>query len=72
MKARNARIGLAVVLVLALVGGIVVAVRSLSKMDRTHIVAYFDNSNGLFRGDEVRILGVPVGAIDAIEPESNR
>ena len=72
MKTRNARIGLAVVLVLALVGGIVVAARSLSTMDRTHITAYFDNSNGLFRGDEVRILGVPVGAIDAIEPESNR
>jgi phospholipid/cholesterol/gamma-HCH transport system substrate-binding protein len=72
MKTRNARIGLAVVLVLALVGGIVVAARSLSQMDRTHITAYFDNSNGLFRGDEVRILGVPVGAIDAIEPESNR
>jgi phospholipid/cholesterol/gamma-HCH transport system substrate-binding protein len=72
MKARNAKIGLAVVLAVALVGGIVVAARSLSKMDRTHIVAYFDNSNGLFRGDEVRILGVPVGAIDAIEPESNR
>jgi phospholipid/cholesterol/gamma-HCH transport system substrate-binding protein len=72
MKARNARIGLAVALVVALVGGIVVAARSLSTMDRTHITAYFDNSNGLFRGDEVRILGVPVGAIDAIEPEPNR
>jgi phospholipid/cholesterol/gamma-HCH transport system substrate-binding protein len=72
MKTRNARIGLAVLLVLTLVGGIVVAARSLSKMDRTHITAYFDNSNGLFRGDEVRILGVPVGAIDAIEPESTR
>jgi phospholipid/cholesterol/gamma-HCH transport system substrate-binding protein len=72
MKTRNARIGLAVALVLALVGGIVVAARSLSTMDRTHITAYFDNSNGLFRGDEVRILGVPVGAIDAIEPEPNR
>ena len=72
MKTRKARIGLAVVLVLALVGGIAAAARSLSTMDRTHITAYFDNSNGLFRGDEVRILGVPVGAIDAIEPESNR
>jgi phospholipid/cholesterol/gamma-HCH transport system substrate-binding protein len=72
MKTRNARIGLAVALVLALVGGIVVAARSLSTMDRTHITAYFDNSNGLFRGDEVRILGVPVGAIDAIEPEADR
>ncbi len=49
MKTRNARIGLAVALVLALVGGIVVAARSLSTMDRTHITAYFDNSNGLFR-----------------------
>jgi phospholipid/cholesterol/gamma-HCH transport system substrate-binding protein len=72
MKTRNARIGLAVALVLALVGGIVIAARSLSTMDRTHITAYFDNSNGLFRGDEVRILGVPVGAIDAIDPEPNR
>ena len=72
MKSRNARIGVAVTLVLALVGGIVAAARSVSTMDRTHIVAYFDNSNGLFRGDEVRILGVPVGGIDAIEPEPNR
>src|SRR6202051_4020645 len=72
MRTRNARIGLAVVLVLVLVGGIVVGARSLSTMDRSHITAYFDNSNGLFRGDEVRVLGVPVGAIDAIEPESNR
>ena len=72
MRTRNARIGLAVILVLVLVGGIVVGARSLSKIDRTHITAYFDNSNGLFRGDEVRVLGVPVGAIDAIEPESNR
>ena len=72
MRNRNARIVLAVVLVLALVGGVVVVVRSLSTMNRTHIEAYFDNSNGLFRGDEVRVLGVPVGAIDAIEPEPNR
>src|SRR5258705_10134373 len=72
MRTRTARIGLAVVLAVALVGGTVVAARSLSKMDRTHIVAYFDNSNGLFPGDEVRVLGVPVGAIDAIEPEPNR
>jgi phospholipid/cholesterol/gamma-HCH transport system substrate-binding protein len=72
MKNRIPRIVLAVVLVLTLVGGAVVAVRSLSTMHRTHIEAYFDNSNGLFRGDEVRVLGVPVGAIDAIEPEPNR
>ena len=28
------------------------------------MVAYFANSNGIFAGDEVRILGVPVGKID--------
>ncbi|WP_029117898.1 MCE family protein [Mycobacterium sp. URHB0044] len=72
MKTRNARIGLAVVLALALVGGLVVAAQSLNKMDRTHLVAYFDNSNGLFPGDEVRVLGVAVGAIDTIDPEPNR
>jgi phospholipid/cholesterol/gamma-HCH transport system substrate-binding protein len=71
-KSGNTRIALAVVLVLALVGGVVVAVRSLAETGRVQIVAYFDNSNGLFRGDEVRILGVPVGAIDAIEPEPDR
>jgi phospholipid/cholesterol/gamma-HCH transport system substrate-binding protein len=72
MRNRNARIVLAVVLALTLVAGAAVAVGSLSTGNRTHIEAYFDNSNGLFPGDEVRVLGVPVGAIDAIEPEPNR
>ena len=34
--------------------------------------AYFANSNGIFVGDEVRILGVPVGKIETIEPQPNR
>ena len=72
MRRRNARIGLAVVLVLSLLGGASAAMRTFSAGLRTHVVAYFDNSNGLFRGDEVRILGVAVGAIDRIEPQPNR
>jgi phospholipid/cholesterol/gamma-HCH transport system substrate-binding protein len=72
ISSRTAKIGMAVVLVLALIGGVVVATRSLAKIGRNHIVAYFDNSNGLFAGDEVRILGVPVGAIDTIEPQPDR
>jgi phospholipid/cholesterol/gamma-HCH transport system substrate-binding protein len=32
-------------------------------------VAYFANSNGLYTGDEVRILGVAVGIVDKIEPQ---
>ena len=32
-------------------------------------VAYFDNTNGLYAGDEVRILGVAVGTVEKIEPQ---
>lgn len=72
MRSRTVRIGLAAVVVLALLGGSAVAQAAIRGIGRLHIVAYFDNSNGLFRGDEVRILGVPVGAIDSIEPQSDR
>ncbi len=36
---------------------------------RNTFVAYFDNTNGLYTGDEVRILGVAVGTVDKIEPQ---
>lgn len=69
---RNARTGLATVLALLLIAGIVVATHSAAGTDRIHVVGYFANSNGIFVGDEVRILGVPVGEIDKIEPQSQR
>lgn len=31
--------------------------------------AYFAEANGLFVGDEIRILGVAVGVVDKIEPQ---
>jgi phospholipid/cholesterol/gamma-HCH transport system substrate-binding protein len=34
--------------------------------------AYFVESNGLFIGDEIRILGVAVGVVDKIEPQPTR
>ncbi len=34
------------------------------------IVAYFPTAVGLYPGDEVRVVGVPVGRIDAIEPRA--
>jgi len=71
MTRRNARVGLAVGLMLLLLAG-VVAVRSLPAVARTQIVAYFDNSNGIFAGDDVVILGVKVGQIDTIEPQPQR
>ncbi|MGU3651020.1 MCE family protein [Mycolicibacterium sp. A43C] len=66
---RHLRRGLALLLAVTLVGGGVWALRTLVEPNKTHLVAYFDNTNGLFPGDEIRILGVPVGAIDTIEPQ---
>ncbi|MCV7041960.1 mammalian cell entry protein [Mycolicibacterium moriokaense] len=68
----NARNVLAVVLVVLTAGGFVVAQRCAGIAARSHLVAYFDNSNGLFTGDEVLVLGVPVGEIDRIEPQPDR
>ncbi|BBZ53394.1 hypothetical protein MPHO_03860 [Mycolicibacterium phocaicum] len=36
------------------------------------VVAYFTNAAvGLYAGDDVRVLGVPVGTIDSVEPQPN-
>jgi len=37
--------------------------------ERDTYSAYFAESNGLFVGDEIRILGVAVGVVDKIEPQ---
>jgi phospholipid/cholesterol/gamma-HCH transport system substrate-binding protein len=71
MRLRISRIALAIGLMAIMLAGIVV-LQSLPKTSRTHVVAYFDNSNGIFVGDEVVILGVKVGEIDAIEPQPQR
>ncbi|MCT7660736.1 MCE family protein [Mycobacterium deserti] len=71
MTARNSRIGLAAVLIVLLVGGMTFAAKSLLETHRrVTVVGYFANANGIFVGDDVRILGVPVGRIDAIEPQA--
>ncbi|HWS91647.1 MAG TPA: MCE family protein, partial [Mycobacterium sp.] len=69
MQTKRTRFPAAVVLVVTLIAGAVVALRSADEAARTHVVAYFDNSNGIFTGDNVLILGVPVGKIDKIEPQ---
>jgi len=38
-------------------------------VSRNDFVAYFANTNGLYVGDEVRVLGVAVGTVDRIEPQ---
>ena len=71
MTARSSRIGLVAVLILLLVGGMTVVAKDLLQSERrVMVVGYFANANGIFVGDDVRILGVPVGRIDAIEPQT--
>jgi phospholipid/cholesterol/gamma-HCH transport system substrate-binding protein len=72
VKSRNAKIGLAVTLVLVLIGGIVTVVGIASGIGRTNVVGYFANSTGIYNGDDVVILGVPVGKVEKIEPEPDR
>lgn len=63
---------LAAALVVTVVAGAVVAVSLFKASNRAHFTAYFDNSNGIFPGDDVMIVGVPVGKIDTITPEPRR
>ncbi|KRA37749.1 MULTISPECIES: MCE family protein [unclassified Nocardioides] len=38
----------------------------------TDLVAWFASTDGIYAGDEVRVLGVPVGKIDSIDPEGTK
>lgn len=70
MRGRSAvlRYGVALALVAELIVGIVLAGNHW-RTPRSTFVAYFANTNGLYTGDEVRILGVAVGTVEAIEPQ---
>ena len=63
---------LAVALIALLAAGVFVVIKVSDTVNRVNVVAYFDSSNGIFEGDDVVILGVPVGRIDKIEPEPER
>ncbi|MDY6995480.1 MAG: MCE family protein [Actinomycetota bacterium] len=63
---------LAVVLAVTLSAGVFTALRIGDNADKVWVTAYFENSNGLFEGDDVRILGVPVGRVASIEPQPDR
>ena len=58
--------------VVLLVAGVAVLFRTSDTINRTNVVGYFENSNGIYVGDDVRILGVNVGRIDKIEPQPER
>jgi len=72
MMSRRVKLVLAVVMSALLVGGVAVAATMRANGGRTTLTAYFDNSNGIFRGDNVLMLGVAVGKIVSIEPQPQR
>ncbi len=69
---RNYRPWIAAALAVLLVGGVIMLLRTSESINRTNVVAYFENTNGIYVGDDVRILGVPVGRITSIEPQPER
>src|SRR6201997_5621578 len=62
---RVLRYATVIALIAVLVGGVYVL---SSQGNNRSIVGYFTSAVGLYPGDQVRILGVPVGSIDTIEP----
>ncbi|MFD7845692.1 MCE family protein [Nocardia sp. NPDC059764] len=56
-------------LVTIVAGGVYTAVDRIGK---PQITAYFPSTVGLYKGDEVRILGVRVGTIDSVDPGKDK
>lgn len=70
---RRLRLIIALVLGITLIAGIGIAARPWWRsVHTTRMVAYFDNSTGIYPGDSVLILGVRVGKIERIDPEPQR
>ncbi len=70
MTQRTLRIVTAISLAVTLtIASILVGMKLWKDVERNTYSAYFAESNGLFVGDEIRILGVAVGSVDKIEPQ---
>jgi phospholipid/cholesterol/gamma-HCH transport system substrate-binding protein len=63
---RVTALSLAVTLVVA---PFLVGKKLWKEVEKNTYSAYFVEANGLFTGDEIRILGVAVGVVDKIEPQ---
>src|SRR6201996_2364572 len=71
-RRRAVQITSAITLILTLAAGISMMVTPWWKqVSRNTYVAYFTNTNGIYTGDEIRILGVAVGTVEQIEPQPN-
>ncbi|MGI9125634.1 MAG: MlaD family protein, partial [Mycobacterium sp.] len=63
------RVALAALMVLVLIAGGMLGVRAMNRANRVNVVGYFENATALYPGDDVRILGVPVGKVQKVEPQ---
>ena len=61
------RFGVIAALLVALIGGVSVI---WPRVTTYQVVGYFASAPGLYPGDEVRVVGVPVGSIESISPEA--
>src|SRR5258708_18939161 len=66
-RSRWLRIALAALLVATLLVGVYLVGPSRAGHK---VVGYFTSAGGLYPGDDVRIVGVPVGKVDSIEPRA--
>ncbi|WP_458687442.1 MCE family protein [Nocardia tengchongensis] len=62
--------------IIALVAALAVALAgvawwSYDRLETTRITAYFDKSIGIYKGSDVRVLGVPVGHVDSVTPKGD-
>ena len=67
-RGRWPRIALAALLAALLIAGVYLVWPSRGGHQ---VIAYFPSAVGLYPGDDVRVVGVPVGKIDAIEPRAS-
>ena len=62
------RYGIISALAVALIGGMYVM---WPRVATYRVVGYFASAAGVYPGDEVRVVGVPVGSIESISPQAD-
>ncbi|MBW0013943.1 virulence factor Mce family protein [Mycobacterium sp.] len=62
---RALRYTLLIALIVVLIGGVYVAT---SQANKRIVIGYFTSAVGLYPGDQVRVLGVPIGQVETIQP----
>jgi phospholipid/cholesterol/gamma-HCH transport system substrate-binding protein len=60
------------VVAVAVIFGVSAAVVFWPHSQSKHLTAYFTEATGLYTGDRVTVLGVPVGQVDSVTPQPGR